>query len=117
MFARYIYYPAEATLLMTLPRDDHQAIITAYERMMMAAFGFVEPPEKLLQALDGGALARGRRVPAGAQTQDLDSNKYPDSNYALRVSKTQLSTGPMEVGSSQSLHGKKGVLMTVSANG
>lgn len=52
-----------------------------------------------------------------AIVNDSDDMKWPDSLFGTKIGKNhRVDLGPLEVGGSQYLHGKQGVLAVVSDN-
>lgn len=108
---RYWYDPVAKTLTMTNPLDRHEALINAYHKAVEQVVAeTVNPDRKLLQAL---RMTQGHGTAGRKLRNILHKSKYPDSLYVLQSGKHNFKLGPMEVGSSQPLHGVKGVLLTV----
>ena len=98
---------------MTLPDIDHEAVIGIWRKAMESIHNELAPPERLQEALN----MVHHTMPSMTRmlVNDTDNFKWLDSLYSMKIGKNyRVDLGPLEVGASQSLHGKEGILAVVS---
>ena len=111
-----LYYDSKSqTLTMTLPHIDHKSVISIWREVMKSIHKQFAPPEQLQEALNmvhSTAPWMTRVI-----INDSDDKKWPDSLFSTMIGKNcMVDLGPLEVGGSQHLHGRQGVLAVVSDN-
>lgn len=109
-----LYHDSESQILtMTLPNIDHKAVIGIWRKAMESFHEYFAPPKQLQEALNMGQCTAIWMTKA--IINDSDNMKWPDSLFGMKIGKNdRVDLGPLEVGGSQHLHGKQGVLATVS---
>ncbi|KAI0729062.1 hypothetical protein C8Q72DRAFT_794861 [Fomitopsis betulina] len=94
---------------MTLPHIDHKSVISIWREVMKSIHKQFAPPEQLQEALNmvhSTAPWMTRVI-----INDSDDKKWPDSLFSTMIGKNRMvDLGPLEVGGSQHLHGRQGVL-------
>ncbi|KAI0725075.1 hypothetical protein C8Q72DRAFT_934617 [Fomitopsis betulina] len=105
-----LYYDSESqTLTMTLPHIDHKAVIGIWREVMKSIHKQFAPPEQLQEALnmDHCTAPWMMRV----IINDSDNKKWLDLLFGMMIGKNcMVDLGPLEVGGSQHLHGRQGLL-------
>ena len=98
---------------MTLPDIDHEAVIGIWRKAMESIHDELAPPERLQEALN--MVHRAAPWMTRVLVNNTEDSKWPDSLYSTKIGKNyRVDLGPLEVGGSQYLHGKHGVLAVVS---
>ena len=109
-----LYYDSKNQILtMTLPNIDHKAVIGIWRKAMESFHEYFALPEQLQEALNMEQCTDPWMMKV--IINDSDNMKWPDSLFGTKIGKNdRVDLGPLEVGGSQHLHGKQGVLATVS---
>ena len=109
-----LYYDSKSrTLTMTLPGIDHEAVIGLWRKAMESYHKYFAPPKQLQKALNMGQCTTSWVTEA--IVDDSDNMRTPDLLFGTNIGEyATVELGPLEVGGSQPLHGKQGVLATVS---
>ncbi|KAI0714250.1 hypothetical protein C8Q72DRAFT_799158 [Fomitopsis betulina] len=105
-----LYYDSESqTLTMTQPHVDHEAIIGNWRDAMKSILEQFAPPKQLQEALDMAQFTAPQIT--RMIVNDSDNQKWPDSLFGTMIGKNHtVELGLLEVGGSQYLHGRQGVL-------
>ena len=111
---RRLYYDSESKMLtMPLPDIDHKAVISIWRKAMESIHDKLAPPEQLQEALNRVHCATPWMT--RVLINNTDNSEWPDLLYSTKIGKNyRVDLGLLEVGGSQYLHGKQGVLAVVS---
>ncbi|KAI0736498.1 hypothetical protein C8Q72DRAFT_878917 [Fomitopsis betulina] len=105
-----LYYDSKSqTLTMTLPHINNKSVIGIWRKAMELIHEQFVPPEQLQESLN--MVHHTAPWMTRVIVNDSDDMKWPDSLFDTMIGKNhRVDLGLLEVGGSQYLHGKQGVL-------